>query len=240
MKPYFEQVLVQLATDIKNVLHPSMVEQMMFGVGMTLGRTVVAQTFERRAVHSPHHQNDYLQCLEWMHTHWKWDSDISTVADHQIQITCRTCQFKDLVKSDSHMCRMEMGILGGISNELFKYGKVSLQRNHNHPPRNCGFTVYTERNPQSIAAEGWSCPQPHHEGGRQFDVEAAAQMRAQLTQREQQILALLAEGFSDKQIATTLNLSVRTVEGHLGKVREKTALRSRSALIRFALRIAVK
>ena len=175
-----------------------------------------------------------------MRTHWEWDITTSTVTDSQLQLTCRTCPFQDLAKSDSHMCRMEMGILGGISDELFKYGKVSLQRSHNHPPRNCGFTVYTERTPQSIAAEGWSCPQPLHENGRRFDVEAAAQMRAQLTQREQQILALLADGFSDKQIATTLNLSVRTVEGHLGKVREKTALRSRSALIRFALRITVK
>jgi DNA-binding CsgD family transcriptional regulator len=213
---------------------------MMFGVGLKLGRTVVAQTFRPQAVPSPHHQSDYLRCSEWMRTHWKWDVTASTVADSELLVTCRTCPFPDLAQPDSHVCQMEMGILGGISDRLFNYGKVSLRRSHSHPPRECRFTVYTERTPQSIAAEGWSCPPSHHEDTRRFDAEAAAQMRALLTPREQQILALLAEGFSDKQIAATLNLSVRTVEGHLGKVREKTALSSRSALIRFALRIAVK
>jgi DNA-binding CsgD family transcriptional regulator len=238
--PYFEQILVQLEADIKDILHPLMLDRMMFGTGMKLSRTVVAEAAGPQAVSSPRDHSGYLRCSEWMRTNWKWDVTVSTVSNSTLLVTCRTCLFPDMVKSDSHMCRMEMGILSGISGRLFNYGKVSLQRSHDHPPCDCKFTVHTERTPQSIAADGWSWPLATQNDERSFDVEAGAQIRTQLTLREQQILALLAEGFSDKQIATALNLSVRTIEGHLGRVREKTDLHSRSALIRFALRIAKK
>ena len=48
-----------------------------------------------------------------------------------------------------------------------------------------------------------------------------------LTEREREILALLAEGLSNKAIATRLYLSVRTVEGHLAKLYEQLGVHSR-------------
>lgn len=49
-----------------------------------------------------------------------------------------------------------------------------------------------------------------------------------LTDREQEVLRLLAQGLSNKDIAQKLYLSVRTVEGHLGNSYGKLQVKSRT------------
>lgn len=57
-----------------------------------------------------------------------------------------------------------------------------------------------------------------------------------LSDREREILVLLAEGQSLKEIATRLNLSVKTVDAHKYKIMRKLDLHDRSELIRYAVR----
>jgi DNA-binding NarL/FixJ family response regulator len=59
--------------------------------------------------------------------------------------------------------------------------------------------------------------------------------RTQLSEREQQILALLAQGQSSKQIARTLDIGVRTVETHRQAIRRKLDLEGQAELIRYAV-----
>jgi DNA-binding NarL/FixJ family response regulator len=58
----------------------------------------------------------------------------------------------------------------------------------------------------------------------------------QLTSREREILTLIADGKSNKEIATALNLSVYTVESHRGSVMEKLNLHNTGDIVRFAIR----
>lgn len=62
-----------------------------------------------------------------------------------------------------------------------------------------------------------------------------APARNQLSEREQQILALLAQGRSSKQIARTLDIGVRTVETHRQAIRRKLDLAGQAELIRYAV-----
>ena len=55
---------------------------------------------------------------------------------------------------------------------------------------------------------------------------------AQLTPREREVMELLASGHSSKEIATTLGLSVRTVEGHRRNVLRKMDVESAVQLAR--------
>lgn len=57
-----------------------------------------------------------------------------------------------------------------------------------------------------------------------------------LTPREREVLQLVAEGRTNKEIATRLNLSVYTVDGHRTRIMEKLGLHSVGELVRFAVR----
>ena len=58
-----------------------------------------------------------------------------------------------------------------------------------------------------------------------------------LTDREREILELLAQGLSNKAIATRLYLSVRTVEGHLENVYSRLGVHSRAEAMLIAVKI---
>jgi DNA-binding NarL/FixJ family response regulator len=57
-----------------------------------------------------------------------------------------------------------------------------------------------------------------------------------LTDREKQVLKLVAEGRSNKEVADVLGISVKTAMSHREHVMQKLDLHSRTDLIRFALR----
>jgi DNA-binding NarL/FixJ family response regulator len=56
-----------------------------------------------------------------------------------------------------------------------------------------------------------------------------------LSKRETEVLRLLALGYSNKEIAASLEISVKTVETHRANGMEKLGLRNRVALVRFAM-----
>jgi len=60
-----------------------------------------------------------------------------------------------------------------------------------------------------------------------------------LSAREREIVALLAAGATDAQIAERLFLSVNTVRSHLDRIRDKTGARRRTDLVRYALQAGI-
>jgi DNA-binding NarL/FixJ family response regulator len=57
-----------------------------------------------------------------------------------------------------------------------------------------------------------------------------------LTSREREIVQLLAEGKSSKEVAVSLGISVKTAETHRANVMRKLALHSVSELVRYAVK----
>ena len=58
----------------------------------------------------------------------------------------------------------------------------------------------------------------------------------ELTSREREVLQLVAEGLSSKEIASCLGVSTRTIESHRAKVMDKLGIHKVSGLVRFAIR----
>ena len=56
---------------------------------------------------------------------------------------------------------------------------------------------------------------------------------AELTQREREIVRLIVEGASNKEVASSLNISERTVKGHLSNVFQKLGVADRLKLVLF-------
>ena len=64
---------------------------------------------------------------------------------------------------------------------------------------------------------------------------AAAGATAPLSPREIEVLDLVAQGYTNQQIADRLRLSVKTVETYRSRLVEKLGLKSRADLVRYAL-----
>jgi DNA-binding NarL/FixJ family response regulator len=75
-------------------------------------------------------------------------------------------------------------------------------------------------------------------GARLIAADADAQRRAQedpLSDREREVLRLLALGHTNQEIAQQLYISVRTAETHRAHIMQKLGLSSRADLVRYAL-----
>jgi two-component system nitrate/nitrite response regulator NarL len=66
-------------------------------------------------------------------------------------------------------------------------------------------------------------------------VRGSANGTAALTAREREVLVRISEGLSNKEIASTLNLGVRTVETHRERAMKKLNIHSVAGLTKFAL-----
>jgi predicted ATPase/DNA-binding CsgD family transcriptional regulator len=71
-----------------------------------------------------------------------------------------------------------------------------------------------------------TAPGPHPQAG--------AEGPAELSVRERELVTLVAQGYTDAQIAAQLYISVRTVGSHLDRIRDKTGYRRRADLTRLA------
>jgi two-component system response regulator NreC len=75
-------------------------------------------------------------------------------------------------------------------------------------------------------------------GARLVEAAAAERKRAEvdpLSEREREVLRLLALGHTNQEIAKMLYISVRTAETHRAHIMQKLGLSSRAELVRFAL-----
>lgn len=60
-----------------------------------------------------------------------------------------------------------------------------------------------------------------------------------LTSREDEVVKLIAEGHSSKEIAQRLTISIKTVERHRSNILDKLGMRDRTELTRYAIRVGL-
>jgi DNA-binding NarL/FixJ family response regulator len=72
-------------------------------------------------------------------------------------------------------------------------------------------------------------------GARRESESEAVQFGA-LSEREQDVIRLSAQGFTGREIGEQLNLSPKTVETYRQRALEKLGIESRSTFVRFAVR----
>ena len=68
---------------------------------------------------------------------------------------------------------------------------------------------------------------PHNEKNREYD---------RLTVREKEVLKLIAEGRSTREIADQLSVSAKTVETHRSQLMERLSIHNVPGLVKFAIR----
>lgn len=60
-----------------------------------------------------------------------------------------------------------------------------------------------------------------------------------LTPREHEVALMLARGDTNREIATALNVSIKTVDTHRGHVLKKLELKNNVSLVRFTIRMGL-
>jgi PAS domain S-box-containing protein len=66
--------------------------------------------------------------------------------------------------------------------------------------------------------------------------ERAVRLVFSLTERERQVLVLIAEGKSTKQAATQLGISYKTADSHRSRILEKLGVHETASMVRYAIR----
>jgi DNA-binding NarL/FixJ family response regulator len=95
-----------------------------------------------------------------------------------------------------------------------------------------GLTVLDPRVHATLLASATPAPEP----ARAEPVPGGAPLPDGLTQREAEILALIADGLTNPEIAARLYLSGHTVKTHINRIFAKTGSRDRAAAIGYAHR----
>ena len=87
-------------------------------------------------------------------------------------------------------------------------------------------------------ARGHSFISPHAEGTllKKMLDDPEADPTEKLTPREREVVKLIAEAYTNKEIAAILNLAEKTVESHRANVLAKLGMRDRVELVRYAIR----
>jgi len=88
----------------------------------------------------------------------------------------------------------------------------------------------------AIRGEPFISPVAEEELLRNWLEEDGGTGSAELTPRELEVVKLIAEAHTNKQIAQILNVSEKTVESHRGNVLAKLGMRDRVELVRYAIR----
>ena len=76
-------------------------------------------------------------------------------------------------------------------------------------------------------------------GDRAIRTASAPRAPLQLSPREQEVLKLLAQGYTNQEVGTRLCLSVKTIETYRARIVDKLGLRSRADLTRYALELGL-
>jgi two-component system, NarL family, response regulator NreC len=75
----------------------------------------------------------------------------------------------------------------------------------------------------------------HPRLGAQLAAETVKDPTDSLTEREHEVLKLIALGHTNNEVASQLYLSVRTVESHRAHIQQKLGLQTRAELVRYAI-----
>ncbi|HWQ70001.1 MAG TPA: response regulator transcription factor [Patescibacteria group bacterium] len=217
-------------------IHPSVFQEIVRDRGAEQGRLAASEWLLRHGTLRRCDTRACVQCLKAIGQQCGWTIRVTVESDDAFTIIVQECQFTESRESGLYLCELAAGLFAGVVAETLGYAKICADQCSATPPLGCVFTIYLRESEGHAAIPDiihqYIVKEPVLYGDRLSDGVPVER----LTQREQQILQLIAQGFSDKQIAGTLQRSVRTVENHAARIRQKLRIGNRTGLVRFAFR----
>lgn len=249
-----QAVMVSLGNTIGSLLMSSVLPHLLRGIGRELGASFhktgrpvkeAGQEPEQEADMGPLHEQ-LLDCLQLLEAQWECRYQIVGRSLDRLELAILDCPFEPRGDAPLHLCWLYAGMLGEVAGDRLGYAKTSLGPCAGSPTvcgtseaaadEVCHLTLYLNKTAESVAAEGHTYPQAQQAPDHPPSGARTGLPLDRLSDREWQVLRLIGEGFSDKEIAAALKMSVRTAENHASRVYSKLGVRGRTHLIRYALR----
>jgi DNA-binding NarL/FixJ family response regulator len=102
-----------------------------------------------------------------------------------------------------------------------------------------GGMFFATNVPPSAKADGDAAVRLPTDGPEQLNARSSTTLIDALTPREIEIARLVSEGLSSKEVASQLNLSVRTVEKHRANIMDKLGVREVASLVRYCIQTGI-
>ena len=236
MADLLEKSLCGIMDAMGRLLHPTVIQQSLRRIGVEIGRGLASEYQRIEQVPRPFSREDFVRCMECLgqglgcgYTKIEEDTDC-------IVFRVTNCPFPNAATQCPDICELENGVFGGIAGDELGFAKVCLHRGNGPSPKNCHVLVYTNKTNRNVGAEGSVYPEDSAEGCGLREGRISGSPLTMLSDREREVFRYIVDGLSDKEIANTLNVSVRTIEGHVARIRSKLEIRKRADLIRYAFR----
>jgi DNA-binding CsgD family transcriptional regulator len=217
-------------------IHPSVFQEIVRSKGAEQGRLATAEWRLRHGAERPYDARACVQCLKAIGQQCGWTIQVTVESDDVLKIMLLECEFADLHHCGSYLCDLAAGVFAGAMVETLGHARICVNQCSETPPLNCTFTIRLHKSEEHAAI-----PDIVHSYIEKQTVPLGDWLPdgapvERLTPREQQVLQLIAQGFSDKRVAKVLRRSVRTVENHAARIRQKLRIENRTGLVRFAFR----
>lgn len=217
-------------------IHPSVFQEVVRDRGAEQGRLAASEWWLRHGTLRRCDTRACVQCLKAIGQQCGWTLQVAVESEDAFTITVQECQFTESRESESYLCELAAGLFAGVVAETLGYAKICANQCSETPPLGCAFTIYLRESEGHAAISDITHQHIEKKSIPLGDRWADSAPGDHLTPREQQILRLIAQGFSDKQIAKALQRSARTVENHAARIRQKLRIENRAGLVRFAFR----
>jgi len=246
-----QAVVVSLTRTAGPFLHPSMLQHLLRRTGSELGRYYRLQTEPLPPFQPDDLRKAVLACVEAIGTQWGGRHQILENSEARIELAVLDCPFESHNGGDMHVCGLYAGMLGEVAGDQLEYANVFLTPCEEPYGQNgaagtsamCHLTVHLDPTAESPekAPDNPSIQIAAYAQDQDTLLRAAARGNSimpldRLSRREWDVLRLIGEGLTDKEIAAALKMSVRTAENHASRIYAKLRIRGRARLIRFALR----
>jgi DNA-binding NarL/FixJ family response regulator len=105
-------------------------------------------------------------------------------------------------------------------------------------PKSAASTEFVKAVKAVASGENYVAPQISKEAILQY-LRIPDAFLAELTTRQRQVLQMIAEGYATKEIARTLNISVKTVETHRAQLMDRLNIHDIAGLVRYAIKMGL-
>ncbi len=263
---FLRALVVELAQAVEGTQGPGVAEALVAQVGTNVGQRMEEGYRAARTVTgklSPEQMADLFVRLKRA---MDGDFYVIDADERRIVLGNRCCPFGDVVRRQPGLCRMTSSVFGGIAARNTGASAVVLEERIAIGDPECRVVVWLDgsastrpraaqfyadaRQPETpdrdlveacraaVRGEEFLYPEAVAAFMRDFlrRGEYVAGPKDLLTRREREIVRLIAESRTGKEIADQLVISEKTVERHRGNILAKLGLRDRVALTRYAIR----